>query len=202
MGPQTAHPDILRARQLASQRPLASLPLSVVALCSTVLLSLPATASGTSSSGSPTRSSRGSATEFAFCGPLSPRCFSRKRVMPGQNYMTIAENSAAEASIVSRGPSLDSPDSVDVGGISTPRKHLGPTAEEIVALRRQEALEKKSEVFNNWRYSISLVPQSCTGYLAPLQCDVSDSACANDAGLFSRRRKMRSRPTPSLCHLE
>jgi hypothetical protein len=61
----------------------------------------------------------------------------------------------AETQTLSCGPSLKefSP-SDETSGTSAPvisRKHLGPTADEIVAERRREALQRKSAVFNNWR---------------------------------------------------
>jgi hypothetical protein len=47
--------------------------------------------------------------------------------------------------------------------VITPRKHLGPTAQEIVAARRQDALARKSEVLSSWRcecFSAGLPPPS------------------------------------------
>jgi hypothetical protein len=43
----------------------------------------------------------------------------------------------------------------DIIGTSTPRKHLGPTAEEIVAARKEEALQRKANVINSWRCALS-----------------------------------------------
>ena len=102
----------------------------------------------------------------AFCAPLSPRCFNGRQshgstgetvssAAGGSKHLQITHTdcivSDCSPSIV-RGPSLDSPGhQVDVGGVSTPRKHLGPTAEEIVAQRRIEAQQRKTEIMSNWR---------------------------------------------------
>ena len=126
------------------------------ALSGMLLLSLQA---GASSSGSqlPTFTTSRAAPELAFCTPLSPRCF-RSRACAGEQgagrgpvHMTLTENSSGASPVI------------------TPRKHLGPTAEEIVAARRQDALVRKSEVLSSWRcecFSAGLPPPSdCSMFL-------------------------------------
>ena len=123
----------LCARSVAAVCGRASCALSAV-----LLLSLPAGAS--SSSSSTLGGSRGAVSELAFCAPLSPRCF------PGR--AAAREQGAGRR----RGHIQAVIDNADEASqVSTPRKHLGPTAEEIVAQRRQEALARKSEVLSSWR---------------------------------------------------
>jgi hypothetical protein len=126
-------------------------------LLSSLLCSLPVAAS--------TESQHSFRGRTAFCAPLSPRCFNGRQshgstgesvssAAGGSKHLQITHTdcivSDCSPSIV-RGPSLDSPGQVDVGGVSTPRKHLGPTAEEIVAQRRIEAQQRKTEIMSNWR---------------------------------------------------
>jgi len=119
-------------------------------LCAAVALSLPAAVST-----SPV-------PDLAFCVPLSPRCFNSRRAHVSTGEI-VASASAASRHLLAHadcvtpaetrrlGPSLDSPTSLEIVRESTPRKHLGPTAEEIVAQRRKEALVRKTEVLSSWR---------------------------------------------------
>ena len=142
------------------------LPLRV-SLVAALAASCPAIASGT---GSPARFGARGDAELAFYAPMSPRCFrgAQANLFSGGEVVASASGGSkhlrithtdvivpAETQTLSCGPSLKefSP-SDETSGTSAPvisRKHLGPTADEIVAERRREALQRKSAVFNNWR---------------------------------------------------
>jgi len=155
----------------------------VGALCASLVLLLPAAAR---SGAAPGHAARRGAAETGFCVPLSPRCFHGRRprhVRTGDRDMSTVSAggsrhhqqvtrtdclSAAESQAMSFGPSLDSSSSTEAGS-TTPRKHLGPTAEEIVAERRKEALVRKAEVLNSWRCDLcyACCPKSLA-YLCPV----------------------------------
>ena len=125
------------------------------ALSAMLLLSLQAGASS-SGSRSPTFTTSRAAPELAFCTPLSPRCFpgrtgaSEQAAVRGPVHMALTDNASGASPVI------------------TPRKHLGPTAEEIVAARRQDALARKSEVLSSWRcecFSAGL-PPDCRVFLS------------------------------------
>jgi hypothetical protein len=98
--------------------------------------------------------------EAGFCIPPSPRCFTGRR--PRHTRAGDREISATPAASGSSSRHLQhspadciSPVVNDIIGTSTPRKHLGPTAEEIVAARKEEALQRKANVINSWRCALS-----------------------------------------------
>ena len=132
------------------------------ALGALLLLSLAEGAN--SSSSSSIAASRSVSPELAFCAPLSPRCFPGRAAAREQG----AGRRPARMKAVTDNASEASP-------ASTPRKHLGPTAEEIVAQRREEALARKCEVLSSWRCDPWGFPRAgpCCG-----RCCASASACA------------------------
>lgn len=144
-----------------SARRLQAAPALGTILFAFISLSLPASAN--TSFSSPSRPARGVASDTAFCQTLSPRLNGKMRSSSAKLRMTITDHSsiADQTPSISSGPSFDSPGGSEIGVVSTPRKHLGPTAEEIIAQRRQEAQKKKSEVFSNWRYAQPVLCVSC-----------------------------------------
>ena len=98
--------------------------------------------------------------EAGFCIPPSPRCFTGRRPRHTRvGDREISTTPAASGSLQKSPADCISPRATqvvnDISGTSTPRKHLGPTAEEIVAARKEEALQRKANVLNSWRCDLS-----------------------------------------------
>lgn len=184
-------------------------------LCAALALSLLATASST---GNVPRFSRSTERDLAFCVPLSPRCFNGRRAQTsstgevvasassGSRHLQIAHTDCitpAETQTFGRGPSLDSPVSIEVCGVSTPRKHLGPTAEEIVAQRRQEALVRKSEVFSSWSPAEESAEDGIQAYGRPASIGIAGGNGGRHLGptldeVAEISRQQRTKLTPSV----
>ena len=92
-----------------------------------------------SSSGSPPRFSRSCDSDLAFCAPMSsPRCFRSRPATALGEFSAPAgvakgpRTTQIEAQTLYCGPSLDDLDTgADTSGACAPKKHLGPTVEEI-----------------------------------------------------------------------
>lgn len=66
--------------------------------------------------------------------------------------------------------------------MSTPRKHLGPTAEEIVAQRKQEALKRKSEFFSSFNPAEESAESGIDAYTRPSSIGITSGSGGRHLG--------------------